>query len=244
MKKITIIFFATLCLSSCSLQKAYLKFEKRSNEVITTDALKNVMNKFAKPSIVLKVPNVQSSSSQADPNAYIYNAIEKELMLSSFVVRDRSLFNEVLNNSNSVSYKELGTITKTDILLDLVSIETNVEFVTNRMFKKNGKEIVVPYKEFKKIGTAIEFNVTVMETNEIAGSFSLYFTPCSENNYDCECEVGFKKYGSKIKTYDVESFCNNEEVDSKEAYEYYNQNQSEIFIRNEIKRLIRTMKAL
>lgn len=243
MKKITLLLITIILLNACSLQKGYIKFQKRTNEVITTNSLKKVFDKNAKPSIVLKVPNVQSSTSQADPNTYIYTAIEKELMESNFIVRDRSLFNEVLNNSTSVDYKELSKITKTDILLELVTVQTNLEFVTNRVFKKNGKEVVMPFKEFKKIGTAIEFNVTVMETNELAGSFSMYYTPCSKNDFNCECEVAFKKY-RKYKIYPHLSYCNDDETDPNQAYESYSQNESEIFIRKEIKRLIRSMKAL
>src|SRR5690554_288157 len=176
----TLIF--SLCLflfTSCSVQKGYLKFDgNNKDEIISSIALKEHLKKHPNSSIVLRVPNASYRSTETEDNSYIYNAIEKELILNGFDVKDRGLFNEVISKSKDISYEEIKRITGTDLILEVVQF-TPQEYKTNKFYDKNGKEIVEPGIEFKMLGAIIEFKITIIEGNIHGGSYSFYYTPCA-----------------------------------------------------------------
>lgn len=110
-----------LLLSSCGLQKGYLIFTGKQNEIIATQTIKDYIKSNTTPSIVLKAPNSEKKTTQSDPNSYIYNAIEKELLLAGFDVKDRGLFNEVISKSKEIDYNEI--FKKSKIFRAVVSAE-------------------------------------------------------------------------------------------------------------------------
>ena len=234
-----IVLVSALFISSCSLQKGYVKFKDKPDEIITTQAIKDFIKKSPNPSIVLKAPKLEDKSTQSDPNSYIYNAIEKELLLAGFDVRDRSLFNEVVSKSTEINYNELKKLTNTELLLELVNVSTEIEFGTNKYYRKDGKPKVVNYI-FIKYGAVIEFKLTIIETNQYAGSYSFYFIPCSEPTHGCECEVAYKTFPSRI--YPHLSFCNDPHNSIKIAYVHVSQYSMEKFVREGVRLMISEIK--
>jgi len=228
-----------LLISSCALQKGHLSFQGKTDEIIATPKIKDFLKLHPSPSIVLKAPNTENKSTQSDPNSYIYNAIEKELLIAGFDVKDRGLFNEVVGKSNEINYRELKELTNTELLLELVNVSTKIEYGTNKFYTKDGEEKVVK-QNFTKYGAVIEFKLTIIETNQFAGSYSFYYTPCSSENSGCECEIAYKNYAS-TRIYPHLSFCRGENNENKE-YEYVSENIMEKFVRDGVKLMIKEME--
>lgn len=237
MSALVTLVFAT----SCSLQKGYVLFKSKPNEIIATPMIKDYIKKHPNPAIVLKAPNSENKSTQSDPNSYIYNAIEKELLLGGFDVKDRGLFNEVVSKSKEINYDDLKNLTGTDLILELVHVSTNVEYGTNQYFRKDGTEKIRKDYTFKKYGAVIEFKLTLIEKNQYAGSYSFNYTPCEEiNKSNCECEVVYRISPAKI--YPFLSFCRGQNTSSNIAYEYVSQNIMEEFVRNGVKQMLDEIK--
>ena len=142
MKTTNIFLFISLSLLffSCVLQKGTLQYEGKKDEIIATETIKDYMAKNKNPSVVLRVPHVEENATKSDPNDYIYNAIEKELIIAGFDVKDRGLFSEVMKKKNeSVNYAEINELTGTDLILELVKIDRQVEHTTNKIITKERK---------------------------------------------------------------------------------------------------------
>lgn len=234
-KLLLISIVSSFILASCSLSKGTISFERKADEIIATPQIKDYLKKNPNPTIVLKAPNSENKATQSDPNSYIYNAIEKELLLAGFNVKDRGLFNEVVGKSKEINYEELKKLTNTQLLLELVNVSTRVEYGTNVFITENGDEKVAN-QNFKLYGAVIEFKLTIIETNQFAGSYSFYITPCSASTSGCECEVAYKNYRD-VRIYPHLSFCNTGEGKVKE-YTYVTENAMEKFVRNGVKKMI------
>ncbi len=88
-------------------------------------------------------------------------------------------FNEVVGKSKEINYSELKKLTNTELLLELVNVSTSIEYGTNKFFNKKEEQKVVN-QNFIKYGAVIEFKLTIIETNQFAGSYSFYYTPCTD----------------------------------------------------------------
>lgn len=232
-RKSFLLFLAviTLLTTSC-LKTGYLKYDGKKNEIIASQKIKEFMQKNPSPSIVLRVPKAELLSTQADPNGYIYSAIEKELMIAGFNVKDRGLFNEIVGKASGITYQELKKLTGTDLILELVRADLAVEHETNRIYSKLNEEVVFKNAKIVRNGAAIEFKITIIENNDYGGSYSFYYTPCpkSENN-DCSCQIGYK--GSKV--YTNLNLCKDENYD---GYEKIDKDILEEFVREGVKKVI------
>ncbi|MGM1055439.1 MAG: hypothetical protein ACQEWG_06095 [Bacteroidota bacterium] len=232
-----LVVIGVLLNSSCAMQTGYLKFQGKTDEIITTPKLKAYLKANPNPSIVLKVPVPEIKSTQSDPNAYIYNAIEKELLIAGFEVKDRGLFNEVLNKSGEIGYDGLKKLTETDLLLELVNASTKIEYGTNKFYTITGEQRVAN-KNFTRYGAVIEFKLTIIETNERVGDFSFYFTPCSYKNPGCECEIEYTNASyTVLNQYPRLSSCEGQDPINKE-YEYISENLMAEFVRDGVKLMI------
>ncbi len=234
-----IITVSLVLFSSCALHKGHLSFQTKSDEIIATPKIKKFINDHPNPSIVLKATRVENKSTQSDPNNYIYNAIEKELLLAGFDVKDRGLYNEVVEKSSEISYADLKKLTNTELLLELVNISTNIEYGTNKFYTKEGEE-KISAKNFIQYGASIVFKLTIIETNQFAGSYTFNFTPCSDKTTGCECEIAYKNY-SPVLVYPHLSQCKDPKNNSK-GYEYVSKDVMEEFVRNGVKQMIQEMK--
>ena len=245
MKKITLLLaFTTLIIStSCSLQKGYVKLNNNIpvEDPVGIEVIRKFIKQNPKASIVVTAPNSKEKSTQSDPNSNIYNVIEKELLRAGFDVKDRGLYNEVVSKSKEINYVELKKLTGTDVILELVKVNTDVPYKTNKWYKKDGKEMIYEDGEFTLKGTSIEFKFTLIEGNKYAGSYTFNSVPCTEKTNDCRCEVAYKNIPSKI--YPWLSFCRgNYSKESRQGYEYGGTEFLNEFVKSRVVDMIQSIR--
>lgn len=240
MKKPLFAIFYLLVLSSCSLQKGYIQFnEENKDEIISSNAIKEHLKNYPNASIVLKAPDVGDRVTESEDNSYIYNAIEKELLLGGFDVKDRGLFNEVISKSKEINYSEIKERTGTDLILELVQIDVEREYKTNTFFNTKGVEIVEPGVVFEKGGVVVEFKITIIEGNVYGGSYLFHYTPCKEKTSSCDCEVVYKAMPQTV--YLNRSFCSDPSVKTK-GYKIFPKDKVTRFVRDVVKEMIAEIK--
>jgi len=157
----------------------------------------------------------------------LYNAIEKELVKQNFSVRDRGLFNELLNKSQTSDYSKIKELTNTDIILEVVNMDLSVLYATNKIITVGTKKETVKLGniDYKEKGASSEFKVILVKTNEIAGTYKYNYTPC-ENG----CEIGTFKFTGKR---------GNKKIELRETVEI---NTMEEFVKLSTKKLIQSFK--
>jgi hypothetical protein len=186
MKHNRVLLLIIVVIASCSAGSKVVKYPTRPDDTFANTNLKLFFKSTPAPSIVLKVPNsadkATSNSVNKDDNALLYNAIEKELLKEGFSVRDRGLFNELIQKTNSDDYSKIRDLTNTDLILEVVNIDLNVKYTTNKITEtSHGKEHeVVQATEYKSPGVSIQFKVILVKTNEIAGTYNFNYKPCPE----------------------------------------------------------------
>lgn len=242
-KLLVFCLFFLIFINGCSLKKGYIKFEKvKNDEIIPTKTIKNYMKSNESPSIVLRVPAPRTEATQADNNNSIYNAIEKEQVLAGFNVKDRGLFETVISKSSNLDYSKVREITGTDLILELVRLERNIPYITNRAYTIDDDEHILKHINITKYGAVIEFKIIVTEKNEYGGSYSFYYSPCVEKNDDCYCKIAYKNYAKK-RFYGHIVFCKIERENIKnEVFEYVPNNILEEFVRSNVKKMLEEIK--
>jgi hypothetical protein len=247
MKKLLIItcVIATVMLSSCGIKKGYLKFGQKPDELIATEKIKAFIKQNPHPSIVLRVPQAAGGATQSDQNSYIYTAIEKELVLAGFNLKDRGLFNQVLNSQAALDYSKITDLTGTDLILELIKVETKIPFNTNRAYTRDGTERILKNINYTRYGASIEFKLILVKNNEYGGSYAFTLTPCTEENDNCYCKVPYK-FSKKFYPDFVINFCVQDKIQRNYiapiAYETIPQDLFEIFVRNGVKKVVESIE--
>ncbi|MDB5006389.1 MAG: hypothetical protein JWP45_782 [Mucilaginibacter sp.] len=186
MKKLALIFAVSLLAASCGSYTSLIKYQNLPDDVYANNNLKQYLEKSKSPKIVLRVPNSNDKATSNtiinQNNNVLYNAIEKELLKEGFNVRDRGLFNEIMDKSKSADYSKLGEETDTDLILEVVNINTDVLYSTNKVTLANNNKGDDKYNvgaiNYKKNGASVEFRLIMVKNNEIAGNYKYNFTPC------------------------------------------------------------------
>ena len=160
--------------------------------------LKNSKN----PTIVLRVPNTVSSVVSENKNLQgstnVYNAIEKELFRAGFVVRDRALFEQVLDknygkdiSTGKVDYSKINELTETDLILELSGFEYipyhqkqfNYSVTTGKKQKQKTTDYVLNCSnELTLYGIKMEFRLIKVKDNDLVGDYTYNYAPCSQEN--------------------------------------------------------------
>lgn len=132
MRFVTFFFYIMLC-AGCSTPVKIVNYEKLGDDGFSNDNLKLFFKDNPFPKIVLRIPNNENRSEGAYSTGgnSLYNTIEKELLKAGFVVRDRSLFSEIMNNVRNTDYSKLKEITDTDLILEVLNIDPAVVYNTN-----------------------------------------------------------------------------------------------------------------
>ncbi|MFZ2205520.1 MAG: hypothetical protein WAV23_02935 [Minisyncoccia bacterium] len=245
MKK-QLLFYAIILItiiSSCGIKRGYLQFKSKNDELIATDKIKVFMKKNPNPSIVLRVPQASNGATQSDQNSYVYSAIEKELVIAGFKLKDRGLLNQVVNSQSVLDYQKLSEYT--DLILELVKVDTKVPFNTNVAYTRDGTERVLKNINYTRSGASIEFKIILVKNNEYGGSYSFFYAPCPTLNDNCYCKVPYK-YVKKFYPDRVVNFCGIDKRkaarDEPSAYETVPQDEFEIFVRKGVKKVIDLIK--
>ncbi|WOC51288.1 hypothetical protein BPO_0641 [Bergeyella porcorum] len=185
MKKHILFILVALSMIRCTafsgVSEKTVYIEKVPDEINTTKALKSFLIKNKSPKVVLRVNNSRNKLTENENVEALYSIIEKELMANGFDVRDRQLFNQIVENKdNTINYENLYKKTDTDLIIELMEMSTNVPYSTN-IYKDQGTgELKTTTFPYKTQGRSIEFKVIIIKTNQFAGSYKFNFTPCMD----------------------------------------------------------------
>lgn len=205
MKYSFLIIIAAL-LTSCSTSK-YIQFKKLEDEIFTTPDLKSFLASTQNPKVVLRVDNATFNVTEIDNTDDIYSAIENRLLFNGFKVRDRQLFEQIIQNEgNTTDYKELSNQTDTDLIIELINVDFDTEFETNVVHSTNGKTKVDKKNSYEKKGASIEFKVIQIKDNDYAGLYKFNYTPCVEPCYIELSNKDRRKLEKMNKKAEVEAF--------------------------------------
>ncbi|GAB3644292.1 hypothetical protein GCM10027423_49290 [Spirosoma arcticum] len=243
---------------------------QKKPELTSADVLTEIMLVNKSPRIVLRVPDTrkgvtntqgtgvvnpvvikqtgngrsaaktQSIESQYDETS-LYNSIEKQLFKEGFSVRDRGLFNEVLDGSGSVDYSKISVLTNTDLILELVRLDNPVGYTTNVCYtdSDNQQRLISEYRDMR--GASVEFKLVHVKTNEIVGSYKIHYTPCLEG-----CRGVYKKGGSRGVFTNSPWLKPGEKAQlnrlDRKAYQRLDQDDLEVFMADATHQLVKTMR--
>jgi len=211
-----LLLFTILLLCGCSRTSTkILRFEQKKDKVTHTEKLSGYLAKNKNPKVVLRVPYA-ATSDVYEKNLYLYNAIESQLFSNGFQVRDRELFNNIIDNEDVVDYSKLKDKSDTDIIIELTKIDPSVIYKTNQYYNTKNEPIPVNYT-FKDYGAEVEFKIILISTNELAGIYNFSYTPCA-NGCVVERSIGHYKFEDDyMKKKGITPF---ESVEEKEMEEF------------------------
>jgi len=231
-------------LSSCTLQKGTVIFTPQKDELTTTNQIKDFIKINPTPTVAIRTLDSENYSNRSDPNSYVYSAIEKDLTSLGFKVKDRKFFNDEINKSNGISYDQIRTLSDVDLIIEVVKLETDKKFITNRLITSGGKEkivgndkILTDYNTILRFGAVIEFRLVIVKKNEYGGSYLFYYTPCVQGNEDCNCMVAYKDSPNRI--YSKKTYCN---YKSNKIFDFIDQNVVEDFIGKSVNSMINEIR--
>lgn len=226
--------------------RVVLRVPNTRKGVTNTQGTTNQYSEVINPVAVGRTGNGRSSArvqyidSHYDETA-LYNAIEKQLFKEGFSVRDRGLFNQVLDANQTVAYSKISSLTDTDLILELVRLDSLVGYTTNVCYTEpdNRQRLINDYRDMR--GATVEFKLVHVKSNEIVGSYKIHYTPCLSG-----CPGLYKKTGSEGV------FISNSRLQSSKrtnprkpatvAFERLDQDELETFITDATHQLVKSMR--
>lgn len=230
--KFKLLLVLTLVLFSCSTTKT-LRFTEKADDIVKTESLKAFLKENKNPKVVLRVKdNSYTAKVTEDENIdYLFNAIENELLAQGFIVRDRQLFNQIVENEdNNVDYEVLKQKSDTDLIIELTKLDPVVEYTTNTYYNKNNDPRVEKDYTFKKVGASVEFKVVMISTNEFAGIYKFNYTPCTDG---CVISKSISELTKERKQ---------REKEKEKSYQGVEKDELEVFIKDAIRQLVNEMR--
>jgi hypothetical protein len=229
MKNLIIYLTFTFIISSCA--KNYVQFEKRNNEITTYKKLKEYLHDSI--SIALRTPGLAKGALESDREKPWYNLIEIEFLKAGITVRDRNLFNDVLNRAGTNSdYADVFKKTQTDFILEITNF-SYPKYLTNEYFNDKGiKKIFKNNNKIERNGVQIDFKLVYVPTNQFCGSFTYNYTPCLKE----KCEIKIYK--------NVPYFYVNTNYETKEVFNGVEIDNTSEFIRVSAQLLIKELEQL
>jgi len=202
MRKITLGYllitaFAIFTFISCAkLQHVTITASKKQNEISLMPDLKEYLKENQKISVVLRVPNTQSTISREIQNTELYNQIERKLMNAGFNVIDRTLLENLVKHGNiSYSdYSEIGKKLNADIIIELTDETWQIESAYQAFNKTKNRQIDLKsgkfghplygtalghYKPFAIYTSKFSFRIVLVKEGATRGYLTFYYTPCT-----------------------------------------------------------------
>jgi hypothetical protein len=182
------IFLVVLASLFGGCYQGYVQFVPPEPEMVYTPSLKEFIKNHTSPKIVLRVPNPELVATESGNNDLLYAAIEEELIKAGFQVSDRALFEEIMSRSDDkISYMEMSRRTNTDMILELVKLDTDVTYKTNKFYTYEGEQRLFPDSaSVSAFGAKVTFRFILIQNNELAGHFTFHYAPCPDG---CTVEV-------------------------------------------------------
>ncbi len=210
-----------------------IQFPQKSNDIFTKPSLIKYLQSTSNPTIVLRVPNqvdnVLEENKQLN-KSQIYNTIETELAKANFIVRDRALYQKVLDQNTAVDYSKIKELTDTDLILELVSYE-QVNYNTNTYTDRKERQRVTD-TNLKVPGVKVEFKLIQVKDNDLVGEYTFNYAPCTSG-----CLYTFDNLGNLYNPADL----NRRKIT---PYEYVTSDQLETFFQGCTQQLIRNLKPM
>ncbi|UJH67328.1 hypothetical protein [Allomuricauda sp. SCSIO 65647] len=214
--------------------QATFALQPKQDEIFTKPLLAKTLNSAENISVVLRVPASEEdkiTEAQKLINNTIYSTIEKEFAKANYIVRDRAMFAKVLEDDNvSADYAKIHNSTKTDLILELVSYG-DIKHNTNKFTDKNGIEQTANVN-FAFTGTSAEFKLISVKDNDLVGSYTFYYTPCT---LGCTYRINATRASNKLYAIDT---------DRDAPYEYVAPDVLENFFKECSVRLIKELEAI
>lgn len=183
---------------SCGTSSKIINYSKKPDDIFVNNNLRKFLKENPSPKIVLRVPNsddkATSNTSTSKDNNLLYNAIEKEFLKGGFSVRDRGLFNEIINKTGSTDYSKIQDLTNTDLILEVVNIDPAIIYTTNKvtLVSKKRKSEQIQEIDYKRYGASVEYRLIIVKNNEIAGTYKYNYKPCPDG-----CEISSFSFSNK-----------------------------------------------
>ncbi|MDE2090901.1 MAG: hypothetical protein KGJ08_03235 [Gammaproteobacteria bacterium] len=162
------------------------------DEINVRPSLRQLLHDHPTLKVVLRVPNVTTNvtQSQGGQNAgaaealmnNAYDDIEKRLFNAGFVVRDRALLSNLINEKGITSYKEIQSRVDTDLIIDVSSLQFNQPenwLFTNSYTTQDGA--VNQTDKSETMGEAVayvEAKFIIVESGEVGGIVTLHVPIC------------------------------------------------------------------
>ena len=120
-----------------------VRFNVAKPELITTQSLKDFLTQTESPKIVVRYSTFDYDDSKYDLN-YLYNVIEKEFVKAGYSVKDRVLFDEVVNRAEDIiDYTIIQEKTDTELIYEIVKLETNLDYTTDSYYNNKGIKTIL-----------------------------------------------------------------------------------------------------
>lgn len=209
MKLRTIVLISLFFVASCStlnryIGPSYIKINDPARvENFTNEQLRNFIKKTPSPTVIVRGQSntgPQISASQSSNSDRICSILEMSLAKNGLDVRDRALFENVINSSSGeLSYESLYEKTQVDMLLEISSYSLSDYYIVdgyydqfNRYFRfpqenlgtRKYPNIIQPQYKFR--GMSITIKVILLKDNLIGGSYSYSYVPCSAESGGAE----------------------------------------------------------
>lgn len=229
------VLFTFLCLIiityGCSTTKT-VRFTKKQDDIIKTESLKSFLDQTKNPKVVLRVSDASFTVTEDENIDYLFNTIENQLLASGFIVRDRQLFNQIIeNDDNTIDYEVLKNKSDTDLIIELIKLDPKVIYRTNKYYdKNNAQKVETDIEKYKWYGASVEFKVVLINSNEFAGVYKFNYTPCVEG---CMIKKSLKELEKERKR---------KEEEKKKGYEGVEKNELESFIKQATIQLVEKMR--
>jgi hypothetical protein len=194
------------------LSKGTVTLTQQKDDIFTKPSLIPYLRSLKSPSIVLRVPGYVEKILEENKysNVTLYHTIELEFAKADFTVRDRALFQKVLDNPTQ-DYSKIKELTETDFILEMISY-ANVSYPVNAYTDMNGIEKKTAAMLLLS-GRKIEFRVIKVKDNDLVGAYTFNYAPCTKS-----CSYSFDEagnlYSGGAKTNLVTTLLTSDELES------------------------------
>lgn len=207
-----------------------IRLQPKKDDIFTKPSLSQYLKSTKNPTIVLRVPNQVDNVLEESKysKSQIYNTIEKEFAKADFIVRDRALYQKVLDQTTTTDYSKIKELTDTDLIIEFIGFET-VKYYTNKYTDSKGRA-KTSNTNFTLPGSKVEFKLIRVKENDIVGSYTFHYTPCISG-----CNYSFDAAGNLYQP-------NQKGKAITQPYEFVSSDELEDFFKTSSQRLIKELK--
>ena len=187
-------------------QNSYIKIKPEKQDPFTTPSLQRFVQDNKGASVVVRDSKAAAGVgvSGNSHSSKICSLIESALLKADFNVRDRQIFENVVNKmGDNIDYADLQKKTGTDLIFEVIDWGKDT-YLVNHSYNSDGVEkqlyarkITGYDKKNKPIygnvptsyefeGYHIEIKVIMLRENKVGGTYKYYYTPCSADNGGCK----------------------------------------------------------